>query len=69
MDKRLSVMKGISAKWLERMTDKLQNSPQLIVNGFKEDGIVDAIETATVPNDENENPFQNINSDTDRHAL
>ena len=45
----LSVMKEISAKWLEGMTDKLQNSLQLIVNGFKEAGIADAIETATVP--------------------
>ena len=65
VDMRLSVMKEISAKWLEGMTDKLENSPQLIVNGFKEAWIVDAIETATVPNDENEDPFQNINSDTD----
>ena len=37
---RLSVMKELSAKWPEGLYDHLRTSTQLIINGFKEAGIL-----------------------------
>ena len=41
---RLSVMKELSAKWLEGLYDHLRASDEIIVNGFKESGIKEAID-------------------------
>ena len=48
---RLSVMKELSAKWLEGLYDHLRNTIQVIVNVFTEAGILDAIENSAVSRD------------------
>ena len=57
VDMRLSVMKELSAKWLEGLYDRLRASD--IVNGFKEAGIKEAIENppTCVPGDSDSDPF------------
>ena len=56
---RLSVMKELSAKWLEGLYDHLRASNKIIVNGFKEAGIKEAIENppTCVPGDSDDDPF------------
>lgn len=44
VDMRLSVMKELSARWLEGLYDHLHASDHIIINGFKEAGIQNAIE-------------------------
>ena len=51
VDMRLSVMKELSAKWLEGLYDHLRASTQLIINGFKEAGILGAIENPAISTD------------------
>ena len=51
VDMRLSVMKEMSAKWLEGLYDHLRASRQTIINGFKKAGIADAVENPAIPAD------------------
>lgn len=51
VDMRLSVMKELSAKWLDSLYDHLRASTQLIINGFKEAGILGAFESPAIPTD------------------
>ena len=54
---RFSVMKEPSAKWLEGLYDRLRDSHQIIVNGFKEAGIKEAIENPPIPDNCDDDPF------------
>ena len=56
---RLSVMKELSAKWLEGLYDCLRALDQIIVNGFKETGIKEAIESppTCAPDNSDDDPF------------
>ena len=45
VDMRLSVVKELQAKWIVSAYDYLCSNPQIGINGFKEAGIVAAIET------------------------
>ena len=45
VDMRLSVVKELQAKWIVSAYDYLCSNPQIGINGFKEVGIVAAIET------------------------
>ena len=60
VDMRLSVMKELSAKWLEGLYDRLRDSHHIIVNGFKEAGIKEAIENPPIPDncdESDDDPF------------
>ena len=73
------VLKELGAKWLVAFYDYICSHPDLVVNGFKEAGILDLLEngvpTVAIPqqdgilSDENqvpvEDPFLDIHSDTD----
>ena len=54
-----AVMKELSAQWLTALYDKLRGRPELISNGFKEAGIVAALENHTSA-DSDEDPFANL---------
>ena len=58
VDMRLSVVKELSAKWLG-LYDRLRASDEIIVNGFKEAGIKEAIEypPTCVSDDSDGDPF------------
>ena len=43
VDLRLSIMKPIGAKWIIELHDYLKTKPDIIINGFKGAGIIDAI--------------------------
>ena len=70
-------MKEFGAKWLVGFYDHVRSNPNLIVNGFKEAGILEALENDVVPppphdgtssdKDETEDPFLelDIHSDSD----
>ena len=47
----------LSAKWLEGLDDHLRASDQIIVNGFKEAGIKEAIENPPTPDNSDDDPF------------
>ena len=66
VDMRLSVMKEMSAKWLEGLYDHLRASRQIIINGFKKAGITDAVENPAIPadSDSDGDPF----ADSSQHT-
>ena len=43
VDMSLGVMKPLGAKWITKMYDYLRGKPDIIVNGFKEAGIIDVV--------------------------
>ena len=45
VDLRLSVMKPHGAKW--QLYEYLPNKPDIIINGFKETGIFDCVDSVT----------------------
>ena len=47
VDLRLSVMKPHGAKWLVELYEYLRNNPDVIINGFRETGILDCIDSVT----------------------
>ena len=51
VDMRPSVMKEMSAKWLEGLYDHLRASHRIIINGFKKAGIADSVENPAIPAD------------------
>ena len=55
----LSIIKELTAKWLEGLYDGLRASDKIIVNRFKEAGIKEAIENlpTCVPGDSDGDPF------------
>ena len=70
VDMCLSVMKEMSAKWLEGLYDQLRASRQMIINGFKKAGIADAVENPAnhADSDSDGDPFADSNSDGDPFA-
>ena len=44
VDLRLTVMKTLGAKWIIELSRYIQSKPSLIINGFKEEGIIDALQ-------------------------
>ena len=44
VDMRTIVMKELGVKWLSELYDYLRGRPEILVNGFKEAGIVDALQ-------------------------
>ena len=64
------IMKELRAKWLVAFNDYISIHPELVVNGFKEAGIVHALENGAVgspqhngtflDDDQAEDPFLNI---------
>ena len=75
VDMQIGIMRELGAQWLVAFFDHVRSHPHLIVNGFKETGIVDMIEKGEVtlpiqdrslpnPTSANEaDPFQDIDSD------
>ena len=68
VDMRLSVLKKLQAKWMVSAYDYLCANPQIGINGFKEAGIVAAIEDpgAIAIGGElegGEDPFANLESE------
>ena len=53
---QLSVLKPIHARWLISFYDYLRNKPELIVKGFDQAGISDALHIEL----ENEDPFEDL---------
>ena len=53
---QLSVLKPIHARWLISLYDHLRNKPELIVKGFDQAGISDALHIEL----ENEDPFEDL---------
>ena len=43
IDLRMSVIKPLGAKWLVNLYDCLKSKPSIIINGFKEAGIIDCV--------------------------
>ena len=43
VDMSQGVMKPLEAKWITKMYDYLRGKPDIIVNGFKEAGIIDVV--------------------------
>ena len=77
----MTVMKEIGAKWLTGLYDKLRAEPSIVVNGFKNVGIVEAVKKAREnplsiesnennlpPSEEDKDPFDSRSEDED-HAL
>ena len=61
VDLRLSVMKELEAKWLVSAYDYFKGNGSIIQNGFKEVGIVDAVEGQQLSEAvEDEDPFADI---------
>ena len=58
IDTQLSRMKPIHAQWLISIYDKLRNSEQLIVNGFKATSILEALDPQKDFGDED--PFKHL---------
>ena len=56
VDLRLSVMKELEAKWLVSAYDYFKGNNSIIQNGFKEVGIIDAVEGQQL----DEDPFADI---------
>lgn len=48
VDMRIRIMKELGAQWLVSFFDHVRSHPELTVNGFKEAGVVDAIEKAKI---------------------
>ena len=70
MDMRLSVLKELQAKWMVSAYDYLRANPQIGMNGFKEAGIVAAIEDPSVIAvvrglGSDEDPFADLESEED----
>ena len=42
---QLSIMKPIGAKWMMDLYDYIKSKPELVINGFRNVGIVDIIES------------------------
>ena len=59
VDLRLSVMKELEAKWLVSAYDYFKGNGSIIQNGFKEVGIVDAVEGQQL-SEPDEDPFADI---------
>ena len=55
VDMRLSVMKELSAKWLEGLYDHLRASDQITVNGFKE--AIENPRITSAPDNSDDDPF------------
>ena len=47
VDLRLSVMKPHGAKWLVELCEYLRNNPDIIINEFRETGILDCVDSVT----------------------
>ena len=72
VDMQAGVMKELGAKWLVGFYDHVRSNPNLIVNGFKEAGILEALENDVVPppphygtpsdEDETEDPFLELDT-------
>ena len=61
MDMRLSVVKELQAKWMVSAYDYLHANPQIGINGFKEAGIVAAIEDPdSIAVSADEDPFSDL---------
>lgn len=43
IDLKLSVMKPVGARWIIKLADYVISKPELIINGFKNAGIVNAV--------------------------
>ena len=43
MDMRMSIMKPLASQWIIDMYDYFQSKPAIIINGFREAGIVDIL--------------------------
>ena len=71
VDMRLPVLKELQAKWIVSTYNYLSANPQIGVNGFKEAGIVTAIEDPSsietrIPLDKDEeDPFADLESEDD----
>ena len=59
VDLRLSVMKELEAKWLVSAYDYIKGNGSIIQNGFKEVGILDAVEGQQL-SEPDEDPFADI---------
>ena len=57
IDTTLTVMKPIHARWIIGLYDKLRNLEQVIIKGFDQAGISDAIDLELDPED----PFIDLN--------
>lgn len=44
----MAVMKEVGAKWLTALYDKLRTDTSIVVNGFKNVGIIEAVKKARV---------------------
>ena len=59
----MAVVKELGAKWLTSLYDKLQREKTIIINRFKNVGIVDALKDQTLSSDEDDiDPFENLDS-------
>ena len=48
VDMKIGIMRELGARWLVAFFDHVRSHPELIRNGFKEAGIIDAIEKGEV---------------------
>ena len=65
VDMRIAVMRELGAQWLVGFYDHVRSHPELVINGFKEAGILNAIEKGDVPVpsiDMPEDPFLDMDS-------
>ena len=51
-------MKELGVKWLTALYDYLRGRPEILVNGFKEGGIVEALQQPC--EEETEDPFSDL---------
>ena len=64
VDMRMSVMKELEAKWIVSCYDYLQNNKQIVYNGFKEAGIVDALQNPpTAQTIDDRDPFEGLSDE------
>ena len=66
VDTRMQVIKELSAQWLLGFYDYMASRKEIVVNGFKEAGILAALDgqTETVPVDDDEDdPFSDAEYD------
>jgi hypothetical protein len=62
----MSIVKELSCKWIMSAYDHIRSSPEIVKNGFKKAGIVNAIENGTAVTsypDLHHDPFDSCDSD------
>lgn len=60
VDMRAGIMKELGAQWLVAFYDHVCCHPDLVVNGFKEAGITDALENGIVTPSSQEGPLSYV---------